>query len=138
MSDLLDALENQAFLTDALEEHFGRPRGWPLRIRAACAQLRSLHHLMGEADYAAFLDCVVRALDHQREPFAEFPSRPYSTCLAQALKERYGERVPETAEVAWHTVLGLCSLLGDEDFDRVMLAAACAKAGGEAREHALS
>ncbi|MDI3384878.1 hypothetical protein QIS99_01400 [Streptomyces sp. B-S-A8] len=130
-NDLLDTLFQQITLTTALEERFGPGRIWPLRIRAAHAQLRHLEELLGETRYGTFLDCATRALDqHAASP------EPRELPTAHLGRELYRTDIPGTlpeSDVVWAVLFGLTMMLPHEEYESVVRAAAEAKARDAAR-----
>ncbi|MDI3404954.1 hypothetical protein [Streptomyces cavernicola] len=124
-NDLLDTLFQQITLTTVLEERFGPSRRWPLRIRAAHAQLRQLEEILGEARYGTFLDCAGRALDR----YAESPA-PRELPTAHLGRELYRTDIPGTLEesdVAWGILFGLTMTLPYHEYECVVRAVAEAR-----------
>lgn len=120
--DPLDEMFRRIDLTRAMEERFGVSRDWPLRLRAAHAQLEQLRRLLGDADYVTFMESAVEAVRRRSE--SEGPKDSHGHCLGRALHERERTLGEDAAHVAWGIACGLTVLLDDELYEKVIATAA--------------
>ncbi|MEV6757622.1 hypothetical protein [Streptomyces sp. NPDC051214] len=122
--DPLDEMFRRIDLTQAMEERFGISRDWPLRLRAAHAQLEQLRRLLGDADYETFTDSAVEAVRRRAE--GQGPKDLHSHYLGRELHEREQTLGEDAAHVAWGIACGLTVLLDDELYEEVITTAAAA------------
>ncbi|MGW0904235.1 hypothetical protein [Streptomyces sp. NPDC002853] len=122
--DPLDEMFRRIDLTQAMEEQFGISRDWPLRLRAAHAQLEQLRRLLGDTDYGTFTESAVEAVRRHAE--SQEPKDLHSHYLGRELHEREQTLGEDAAHVAWGIACGLTVLLDDELYEEVITTAAAA------------
>ncbi|MFI0451254.1 hypothetical protein [Actinomadura sp. 6N118] len=114
----------RASLTRSMERRFGECGRWPLKLRAACIQLNLLHDLIGRGAYAEIISCAKEAVQ-ERSRNTRPVLRLHRDYLSRALCRRFGiDDIDEARQVAWAMLLGLEVALSNEEYGRVMLAAA--------------
>lgn len=128
--DPLDEMFRRIDLTQAMEDQFGTSRDWPLRLRAAHAQLEQLRRLLGESHYETFAASAAEAV--RRRAQTQGPKDLHSQYLGQELHERELTLGEDAAHVAWGIASGLTVLLDDELYEKVIAAAAAACRTGAA------
>ncbi|MGW5738444.1 MULTISPECIES: hypothetical protein [Streptomyces] len=122
--DPLDEMFRRIDLTQAMEERFGTSRDWPLRLRAAHAQLEQLRRLLGDAHYETFTHSAVEAVRRRAE--SQGPRDLHGQYLGRELHEREQILGEDAAHVAWGIAWGLTVLLDDALYEQVIDTAAAA------------
>ncbi|MGW7081410.1 hypothetical protein [Streptomyces sp. NPDC054866] len=120
--DPLDEMFRRIDLTQAMEEQFGISRDWPLRLRAAHAQLEQLRRLLGDTHYETFAKSAVEAIRRRAE--SRGPKDLHSQYLGRELHEQEQTLGEDAAHVAWGIACGLTVLLDDELYEKVITTAA--------------
>ncbi|MFE6162492.1 hypothetical protein ACFQ7F_26660 [Streptomyces sp. NPDC056486] len=122
--DPLDEMFRRIDLTQAMEAQFGTSRTWSLHLRAAHAQLEQLRRLLGDTHYETFTVSAVEAVRRRAE--SQDPRDLHGQYLGRELirqEQTFGE---DAAQVAWGIAFGLSVLLDDEQYEKVITAAAAA------------
>ncbi|MFI6092965.1 hypothetical protein [Streptomyces sp. NPDC051218] len=128
--DPLDEMFRRIDLAQAMEEQFGNSRDWPLRLRAAHAQLEQLRRLLGDSPYETFAASAVEAVRRRAE--SQGPRDLHSQYLGRELHEQEHILGEDAAHVAWGIASGLTVLLDDELYEKVITVAAAACGAGAA------
>lgn len=128
--DPLDEMFRRIDLTQAMEEQFGISRDWPLRLRAAHAQLEQLRRLLGDTHYETFAHSALEAVRRRAE--SQGPKDLHGHYLGLELHEQEHTLGEDAAHVAWGIACGLTVLLDDELYEKVITAAAAACRTGAA------
>ncbi|MFH8484602.1 hypothetical protein [Streptomyces longisporoflavus] len=120
--DPLDVMFRRIDLTQAMEDQFGTSRVWPLHLRAAHAQLEQLRRLIGDAHYETFTDCALEAV--RRREAGQGQGELHSHYLGRELHQQGLALGEGAAQVAWGIACGLTVLLDDDQYEKVITAAA--------------
>lgn len=100
----------------ALREQCRPASGWPAGYNTARHLLCAIP--LGDHELHRFLRCARQASTYLRER-ARPTARLYQNCLALTLDRQYGpDDQDQGIEVAWHVVLAIHGMLGQEAFDR--------------------
>ncbi|MFI8294300.1 hypothetical protein ACIGBL_35000 [Streptomyces sp. NPDC085614] len=111
-------------LTTALEARIGPTTQWPIRIRAAHAQLTTMRQLMG-TDYRPFLSLAHQAIAEHRQAkhrsvHVTFDRRRH---LGLLLYPQGRPNRPDTLRVGWALNYTLELLLDDREYETLIEAA---------------
>lgn len=108
-------------LTQALETRLGPAPAWPIKVKAACAQLDTMRKLMGD-DYPLFLYLARQAIEKHQEAknHVGFDRRRH---LGLLLYPEGPISQTDTLKVGWAINYSLELLLDDSEYEAVIKSA---------------